>query len=374
LVTLEPLIYTAERIAQAHGQRAERRTLVEKWVTFPGGHWELARAQIEAAARLVPPDQRARLLRPLHSKSDKHATVAVGVLLLAKVLSDQGWQVEHEPEVAGLTPDLRIVKGGANFLVEARSVVGPFGLPSAYQRLEAELARTRTRTPAVFHTMQVDGRASLKRFKAFLLGALEEKRQGRIVYQEEDPPVLICFELLPPLDEEVGVFTGHQGEATWFDDRPAVQVALDDKLDKYRFPLIVALQGIDTGNLFDAAEETLFGTEVVKIPIGHATGGPVGPASLARQPDAIGLRPNSDGERVRNQLEALLPFEVLVGDEGFKVRARLLANPLKTDVVGLEEFRPIPSLLPIGPGRLAYVGREGKPLGDDEPIIDGFIP
>ena len=118
----------------------------------------------------------------------------------------------------------------------------------------------------------------------------------------------------------------------------------------------------------------MFGSEVFEIPVSHETGRAAGPARLASKPDAVVSRPDSDGDRARARLEALLPFEVLVTDRGFTVRARVLANPAKAGVVGLEEFRPIPSLLHLEPGRLGYIGAEGKPLVDDEKVADEFIP
>ena len=133
-----------------------------------------------------------------------------------------------------------------------------------------------TRTPASFSVVEVDGGASLKGFRAFLRRTLEEQRQGRLEYREDG--VLIRFELHhPPLDSEIGVCLGYSPDAFWFDDRPAVRAALDEKLKKYPFPLVVALQGIHTGDLFEAAEEELLGGEVIEIPISHDTGGPAGP-------------------------------------------------------------------------------------------------
>lgn len=373
-MTSQRLIFTDELIARARAAPEATRRLIYRWATFPGPEREKARSQLEAAARLVPVDQRPRVLGQLHSDDDKQVMATAGVVLLAKLLADQGWRVEHEPDISGVTPDLRIRKGKAEFLVEVRHVAGDFGLPPAYQRLEASLRDIRTRTPANFFTIQVDGRASLRGFKAFLRRALDEKATGRQVY--EKPGILISFELLRrPLDREIGVFSGHTGKAFAFDDRPNVRAALDEKLKKYPFPLIVALQGIEVGDLFKAAEEELFGSEVIQIPISHATGGPAGPPRRARKPDdSILSRPKSDGARVRARLEALLPFEVNVTDRGFAVRARLLANPAKPGVVGLDEFRPIPSLLHLDARKMGYVGADGQPLSEQEEVADEFIP
>jgi hypothetical protein len=98
-------------MAAARARPKERRSLIHRWATFEGETREAARSQLEQAAMLVPEEKRSRVLGPLHSDDDKQAMVAVGVVLLGKLLSDQGWQVEHEPEIAGQTPDLRIRKG-----------------------------------------------------------------------------------------------------------------------------------------------------------------------------------------------------------------------------------------------------------------------
>lgn len=292
-------------------------------------------------------------------------------LLLAKVLADHGWAVEHEPEIEGVTPDLRIKKNAAEFLVEARHVAGNFGLPAGYQRLQASLRGVMTRTPACFSVVDVDGGASLKGFRAFLRRALDQQDQGRLEYREDG--VLIRFELHhPPLDSEIGVCFAYSPEALWFDDRPSVRAALDEKLKKYPFPLVVALQGIETGDLFVAAEEELLGGEVIEIPISRVTGGPAGPARAARARDSTLHRPGSDSNRVRERLEALLPFEAVVTERGFVVRVRLLANPAKPHLPSLEEFRPIPSLLRAGPREMAYRDRDGKPTASSE-LNDQFV-
>jgi len=56
------------------------------------------------------------------------------------------------------------------------------------------------------------------------------------------------------------------------------------------------------------------------------------------------------------------------------VRARVLANAAKPGVVGVEEFRPIPAVQHLGSGRMGYVGADGLPLHEDEPIRDEFVP
>jgi hypothetical protein len=373
-MTVERLIFTDDLIARARAQPEARRSLIHRWAVFEGPAREAARYQLDAAASLVPPSQRARVLGLLHSNDDKQVMAAAGVLLLAKVLGDHGWLVEHEPSISGGTPDLRIQKGQADFLVEIRRVVGDLGVPTAYPRLRAALTGIQTKTPASFTAIEVDGGASLKRFRAFLLQVLSEKRIGPQVFAE--PGVLIRFELHHhPREHETEVIFSYcaREEMITIDERPKVRAALDEKLRKYRFPLIVALQGIDEGDLFRAAEDELFGSVVCVFPTGQAEGSARTPW-IERQSDSAVVRPDSNGDRVRARLEALLPFVVNITGQGFAVRARLLANPAKPGVAGLEEFRPIPSVLHLGSTRMGYVGAEGKPLGNNEEIVDEFIP
>lgn len=367
----EPIIFSPELHAQAHAAPEGTRSLLHRWAVFRGHHWQAVRSQLEAAARLVPLGQRRRVLGPLFSDDDMQVQAAAGVILLAKLLADHGWTVEHEPEIDGVTPDLKITKNAAEFVVEARHVRGDFGLPSGYQRLQAALRGITTRTPAHFSVIEVDGGAGLKPFRAFLLRALRDQKTGPLEFH--DKGVRICFELHhPPLDSEIGVFLTCSPEPLWFDDRAAVRTALDEKLKKYPFPLILALQGVDTGDLFMAAEQELLGGEVIEIPISHVTGGPAGPERIARARDSALLRGGSDGARVRDRLQALLPFEPFVSGRGFQIRARLLANPAKPDAVGLEQFRPLPSLMHTGPGQMGYLDGDGNLTLPDE-LRDCFL-
>jgi hypothetical protein len=299
--------------------------------------------------------------------------VATGVLLLAKVLGDQGWQVTHEPEVDGFTPDLRIRKHEADFLVEAKHVPGGFEIPPAYGRLRAALSGVRTRTPANFSKIEVGGQSSLRGFVAFLRRALRNPRPGEQVYEE--PGVEIRFDLhLPPCDHEVGVCFSYSPGMMRSSDRTKVVAAIDEKLVKHPFPLIIALQSIGGIGFFADVEDVLYGTQAYSFPISHKTGGPAGEGRHIRMADAATTRPNSDGDRVRRRLQAVLPFEVPITDRGWTVRARVLANPAGPEAPGLREFKPIPSLIAPDPEKMGYVGADGRPLEKNEQIADEFLP
>lgn len=368
-------IFTDELLAAARAMPEERRSLIQRWAIFEGASRDAVRRQLEEAAGLVPEVQRSRVLGQLYSEDHLQVMATTGGLLLAKVLRDHGWIVEYEPEVSGTTPDLRIRKGSAEFVVEVRRIVGDLRLPPAYERLRASLRDIPTKTPAHFTMIEVGGGASLNRFREFLLQVLRERRSGPQEFRE--PGVRICFELhLTPRETETEVFFSYgRREMITLDDRPKVRAALDEKLKRYRFPLIVALQGIDDGDLFRAAEDVMYGSIVATFPISRASGEPLPPAHVERLPDSAVLRRNSDGDRVRARLEALLPFTLQIASgRGFMLRARVLGNPGRPEVPGLREFLPIRSVLPVDPERMGYVGSDGEPFGEKEPIADEFIP
>jgi hypothetical protein len=113
---------------------------------------------------------------------------------------------------------------------------------------------------------------------------------------------------------------------------------------------------------------------VYEVPVALRAGESAGPVRVARARDSALLRSGADGARVRDRLQALLPFEVILTvDRGFAIRVRLLANPAQPHARGRDAFRPIPSLLHVGAGKMRYHGRTGEPLEDDlEGVPDSF--
>ncbi len=99
------------------------------------------RSQLEVAASLVPEHQRRRVLGHLRSDSEDQAAGGAAVLLLAHTLHHLGWLVEHEPEIDGGTPDLRIKRACADFVVEVRQVIGWTRVPNRrdFERVEKAL-------------------------------------------------------------------------------------------------------------------------------------------------------------------------------------------------------------------------------------------
>lgn len=362
------LIFSDEFLAKARANRRAPEPLAFRWALMPGLLGERIRAQLEAAAALVPALQWERLMGHLRSADADQVSGAVSTLLLAKTLADHGWNVEHEPEFAGGTPDLRISKAGIEFIVEVKQILGSARSSNqpAVDRLQRSLARIRTQTPLHFLGVHISPSAKLRGFLAFVRRTLQAQPKGRIVFRDDG--VLLSFELMSPLGEEVGAFGSYVGEGMWIGDHDTVRAAIDEKLKRYSCPLIVALDMVDCIHPFNTVEEVLLGQEQIVIPINPSTGGPAGEAHTGRALDGVVLRGNRDGERVRERLVALLPFELRQSDEGFRVSARLLANPASDHAAGLDAFLPVPCLV-VSERRadsvtLRYLGEESLEPAD----------
>src|SRR3954470_8813343 len=91
----DPSVFVRDLIEHAARGVEALSPLLVQWAGQGG---ERIREQIERAAALVPELRRLRVLGPLTLKSiDDQVRTTVGMLRLAKTLSDLGWYVEHEP-------------------------------------------------------------------------------------------------------------------------------------------------------------------------------------------------------------------------------------------------------------------------------------
>lgn len=170
---MEHFLFTPERLATLPEVAKHTSPLFTRWARWPGPEGEALRAQLERAATAVPPAQRRRVLGPLLSTSSSDAQVrdAMHLLLLAKTLADQGWEVEHEPVVeSGLTPDLHIRRAGEEYFVEVRRVLGETHGWDKSAPLYDAVAGLVTRRPLDIIDAQIDGGASLKGFRRHVEG------------------------------------------------------------------------------------------------------------------------------------------------------------------------------------------------------------
>lgn len=361
-------VFTESVLAAARSSPRASEFLVCRLALAHGTYGEGVRKQVESAAALVPEQQRGRVVSPLHCDDRDKALAALNMLLLAKTLHDLGWSVEYEPVVLDGTPDLRIRRNAADFVVEVRQVIGDARLPNEreIERVYHALRGIRTRTPLALDAVSVSPAAPLGRFRKFVEETLVRRPRGQLVFRDEG--VLITFELLPELDAPIGAIAMHSGPAQWIDDRPDAEAAVQEKLKRYKCPLVIALDMVDCFDPFQTAEAVMCGSEVIRIPINMATGVAAGEPQSARSANAIVLGRDRDAARARGRLQALLPFEVRRSRHGVSIHARVLSNPYRVESE-LPEFEPIPVLTITGQDErsltMEYV-RGGAVLSSDE--------
>src|SRR5262249_15145999 len=128
-------------------------------------------------------------------------------------------------------------------------------------------------------------------------------------------------------------------------DAERVENAIDEKLRKYKQPIIVALDLIDLIYPFDDAFEAFYGARPIVQPLAFGPG-PHRDAYLGPAQGGILVGNDRCAARPRERLVALLPFVLRVEDSGgLAVRAHLLANPAMEPLGDFAEFAPMPRLI-----------------------------
>lgn len=343
------LIFTPELMRLVNPNRPHSSPLLHRLALIDGPEGEALREQIERAAAAVPEDKHQRVLGPIRGKSssDDQVEDSLGTILLAKTLADMGWEVEHEPDEAGGTPDLRIRKGGAVYLVEVRRVAGPLQdvFSTGISLLRDALRELKTRRPISIRHTRIDGQSSIKPFVKHLRELFAgPSPDGLQVFDQKG--VCVHFDVHKELDIEVSAIAGWTGEPMLGAGDEDIRAAIHEKLGRYKVPLIVAL---DLRNLpwsFHAVEDVVLGHNVIKVPIRMDGGDVDEPVRVARAADSIFAEAGSNGERARTRLQALLPFRLSSLDSGlYSVQARVIANPALNPFPQLCEFDPIPRLV-----------------------------
>jgi hypothetical protein len=364
--TTSPLLFTPERIAKARARRRpysgpplDRLILLPDWYTGP------RRAQLERIAARVTEGKRARVLRPLDSTS---AAGTINQLLLGATLEELGWDVEHEPQLGKQTPDFRIRKSEAEFLVEVVRVekVDPFERAVALIR-DAFEPHTSHR-PISITAARIDGSKSLKRLVAYVrsLGdAAAEKTRGK--FQEDG--VFVAFHLHERRPEPKRMLFSWSPGSRFGDHIDDIREAIAAKAKRYKLPLIVALDLVGVVRPFEETQSALYGKEAFSIPV-RMDGGELPPGvpevSLIRLPDGPLIARGAGGKRARARLIGVLPF-VVGGDSQYRftVNAALLGTLLSTREL-LEPFTPIPTCVPTAIGEqeatMTWFGGQGVAL------------
>jgi hypothetical protein len=343
------LIFTPDLLRLLKPEREHSSPLLHRLALIEGPEGEAIREQIERAARVVPESKRQRVLGPIRGKksSDDQVQDALGTLLLAKTLEDLGWQVEHEPEEAGGTPDLRIRKADAVYLVEVRSVAGPLrdAFSTDISRLRDALRGIKSTTPITIRCARLGGQSSLKPFVRHLKDLLTAPKSDKVhVFTQND--VYVEFRIHEKLEYEVDVLHGWIGMTSHGQGLDDIRAAIHEKLERYKVPIIVAL---DLRNLpwsFRAVEEVALGQVTVSVPLEPDEGDAIESLRVSRANDSLFAAPGSDGARARTRLQALLPFRLHSADSRlYAVHARVIANPALDPSNQLDEFDPIPRLI-----------------------------
>lgn len=352
-MTSEPLLFTPELMAraQANARPFGGATFLEQLALFWGEDGARMRAQVERCAKRVPEEKRARVLTPISAPSVQ-ASAALNQLLLACVLEDNGWAVEHEPGLDGLTPDLLITKGEARFLIEVVQFAqqDPDAPQVAWIR-DAFVGRT-THRPISIVTASIEGSASLRPFVDYVMGfdGLSRMRRRR---RFRSQGVHVLFDLHPSFDAPMPVIFGWGGRTRYGLPKEEIRERIARKVKKYKAPIIVALDVVGVVHPQHATDEAFYGTTTYNYPFDPERGVDVGvEATMGRLLDGLLNQRGRDGDRVRERLVAVLPFEVdhaLDNDLLFRVAPALLANPLHPQASLLRAFSPIPRFVATTP-------------------------
>ena len=343
---MEPLIFTPTLMSEARGLERTAPLLL-RWAARSDTQGQAFREQVERAARLVPEAQRRRVLGPISRRAREDQVIAaVDALLLAKTLHDLGWHVDHEPVRESLTPDLCIRRGDAEYIVEIRTVIGQLAdRRQQYERVSQALDGVEGPFPLTITNVDLAPNASLKAWA----------RRGRELVAGGDTPGPGVFSspgvtvgyVLRDADPDGTLYpavTGHQ-EMLFGNDADRVEKAIDEKLRKYRQPIIVAVDLIDMMYGFNDAFEAFYGARPIVQPLAL---GPPPHRNAYLGPAQGGILVGGDrcAIRARERLVALLPFVLRREDSGeLAVRARLMANPAMEPLDDFAEFAPMPRLI-----------------------------
>ncbi len=363
-----PLIFTPDVVAKAEARGRRYSGPVLDRLVLQGDWAAPQREQLERIAARIAESKRQRVLGMLQSEG---ASGAINQLLLAATLEDNGWAVEHEPEVQGGTPDLRVQKAGASFIIEVVRVEVVEPTDAAIARVRDALHEHTTLRPISINSVHVDGSASLKPFVLHVLGlssAPAEVRQG----QFRSEGVYVAFDLHPAMPEAGLVLLTWSPGARFINDVPDIRGAIARKVKAYKVPLIVAVDLVNVTRPIAAAEAAVYGTQAYSMPVNLS---PEQSAQLAEQTEGSWIRladgplnaPGSAGTRARDRLIGVLPFYVGLDEQlRYAVNTALLGNPLSSTRESLTDFSPIPHCVPTaisqGKATMTWLNGTGTPM------------
>lgn len=370
----EPIIFTDALRELASKSPRHSAPLLQRWALLGGERGDRLREQLERAAAVVPEPKRRKVLGLITGKrsSDDQVRAAVGSILLAKTLDDHGWSIEFEPDEAGGTPDLRIERSGSTFVVEVRRVAKRETSPSDrdINRIRDALDDITTRTPISVRGLSITGNASLKRFKTYMKELLTGN-PGAGPHSFQDDGVYVGFDVHAAFPDPVPPVFSWSCSPICGGQHDEVRAHIDEKLAKYKVPLVVALDFVDMMDPFTTVEEVLLGSEVTRIPIDLSGQNRAGQPFVARADDSILVRRGADGERARSRLQAVLAFGLLHNSAGaIELHARVFCNPTAQPSSQLSEFAPIPRLVVVAETaterKLRYLDADHQPYDPED--------
>jgi hypothetical protein len=376
------LIFTRELIETASNFPIHSAPLLYQWAACPDERGGAAlRNQIECAAFLVPEEKRPRVLGPLiaRSRQDVQDRATVGVLLLAKTLFDNGWSVEFEPNISDGTPDLKIKKEGAEFVVEVKSISRPKLNSSndVINKIYDLLDGKETQRPIYIDSASNFNGRSLKPFINYLEELWNnEVPSGDYVFDENG--VSVKF-VLYQFESPCAAVLGHLGEPIYGGQHKYVRDAIDEKVKRYGFPLIVALDFVEFLDPFIIVEEVLIGSNVIQFQVDPTGKRAAGEPYAGRANDGILIRRDASGDRIRSRLQAVLAFSMSgTGEGAFEVRGCVFVNPADKTKLQLREFIPIPRLVVVSETAtertLRYLDSNDKAIDKGQIGVWRYVP
>lgn len=343
---MAPLLFTPDVMTRAARPRHRHALgLLERWATKEGDVGSRVRDQLERVAAQVPQSQRGQVLAPILSPrtDEPHVRNALGLLMLAHTFKSTGWEIDFNPVIDGLTPDLLIRKGDAEFVVEVTRVTGRLSRENAsdaaYRRIHQELEGKTTRTPISLRMSHVDGKASLKPFVRELEALLVNPPVTDDCHTISYEGVTVMFDIADPFETPFPMLLGGHERFSMGSESDLIVAAVEDKVHKYKHPLIVALDLVGLGAGFNAVSDALAGTKVFRIPVNLEKGGGSGAPSVGRLNDAT---------LTHERLLAVLAFEWRQGLSWLHVVEPRLFVPLGRSADTFRDFAPIPIQNPCG--------------------------
>lgn len=244
-----------------------------------GPVWDQCRALIDAWLREYPESDRASIEGRLRSGSDEQFTSAFWELYLHETYRSDGWRIEIEPEVAGVStrPDFLVSKGVVSYYVEARCTFERRDDPGAGARLQTIYDAVNGIDSNGFHVAVTaislgDAAPSMRRLRRDLEIWLRgfDADELALSLADDDPNRFewvqdgwrLVFHAMPrspsardrPVRRVLGAFL--PAEVSWLDDIGSLRAALDDKVSKYGVlphPLVIA---VNIGSGFHDDEDT----------------------------------------------------------------------------------------------------------------------